>query len=232
METIVDAPSRLATVFTERALELAHVAFADGRPFTIALPGGSVARAFLPALAGAPLDWSRVHCFWGDERAVPADDPESNYALSNDLLLSRVPIPAGNVHRMIADVPDLAAAAASYERELATVLGDRLPIDLILIGVGPDGHVCSLFPGHASLGEQHRRVLAIEDSPKPPPRRLTLTLPALARTEIHIGAFGAEKAAVVREALHDPQSQLPVSLCARAATRAIFLLDDAVGVRR
>ena len=106
------------------------------------------------------------------------------------------------------------------------MLGDTPQFDIALLGVGPDGHVCSLFPGHTALAESSRRVLAITDSPKPPPRRLTLTLPALAGAEIHIAAFGAAKAAVIRDALRTPASALPVARAARLGRSAVFLLDD------
>jgi 6-phosphogluconolactonase len=226
-ETIVQPPSTLARTFVARVSELARIAHTSGRPLTIALPGGSVAREFLPALAESALEWPHIHCFWGDERAVAPDDPESNYALADELLLRRVPIPAANVHRMPADDADLDRAAVAYERQLRAVLPHSPTFDLILLGVGPDGHVCSLFPGHAALNEATRLVVPITDSPKPPPSRLTLTLPALAGAEIHIAAFGAEKAASIAQALHDQDSPLPVARAARGASRALFLLDAA-----
>jgi 6-phosphogluconolactonase len=102
----------------------------------------------------------------------------------------------------------------------------------VLLGVGPDGHVCSLFPGHPLLDEQHRFVAAILDSPKPPPRRLTLTLPALAAARLLVvAAFGEATAAVMREALEDPKSGLPVALALRGAKQALVLLDAAAAGR-
>lgn len=127
---------------------------------------------------------------------------------------------------MPADATNLEAAARAYEAELVRVLGNPPRFDIVLLGVGPDGHVCSLFPGHAALLEVSQRVLPIADSPKPPPRRLTLTLPALADADIYIAAFGAAKADVIREALATPASPLPVARAARAGRSAVFLLDD------
>jgi len=191
--------------------------------FAIALPGGSVASSCFPLLARAAIDWSSVHLFWGDERAVAPDHADSNFGLARRLLLDHVPIPAENVHRMPADREDLALAAAEHEAELRA-----MRLDIALLGVGPDGHVCSLFPGHALLDEDTRWVAAIEDSPKPPPRRLTLTLPALLDArEIVIVVTGAAKAGVVREALEDPRSGLPLAIVLRRATAATVILDPA-----
>src|SRR4029453_18672555 len=115
------------------------------------------------------------------------------------------------------DDPDLAAAAASYAAELRAVLGEPPRLDVALLGMGPDGHVCSLFPRHPLLRERTRWVAEITDSPKPPPRRLTLTMPVLPGARaIWGGAFGKPKAAIIREAIQDPTSQLPVALAARS----------------
>jgi 6-phosphogluconolactonase len=192
----------------------------------VALPGGSVAGIFFPDLARAQCDWSRVAFFWGDERAVPPDHPESNYGLARRLWLDPAGVPASSVHRMPADAPDLARAARAYEEEMTRVLGAPPRLDIALLGVGPDGHVCSLFPGHPLLLERERSVAPIEDSPKPPPRRLTLTLPALWSAEVLVvAALGEGKAAVLRDALEDPGSELPVALAMRGARGALVLLD-------
>ena len=191
---------------------------------SLALPGGSAAAAFCPALALARVRWRDVDLFWCDERAVPPDHPDSNYRVANELLLSRVELNPGRVHRMRAEVPDLEAAAAEYEKRIVRSSGAPPHVDVVLLGVGPDGHVCSLFPGHAALEERHRLVVPVFDSPKPPPRRLTLTLPALAGALIVVAAFDESKAGVIREALDDPASMLPVSRAARAGGEVLFLL--------
>ncbi len=226
IETIVAPPAELARVFAARVAIAVRRAQVDGRSVSLVLPGGSVAEAFFPLLSLAPVDWARVEVFWGDERAVPPDDPESNYRLADRRLLSRVAVDRARVHRMPADAADLDAAARSYEAELERALGVPPRFDIVLLGVGPDGHVCSLFPGHRALRERARRVLPITDSPKAPPRRLTLTLPALEGAEIYVAAFGAAKAEVMREALLTPESPLPVARAARAGRRAVFLSDD------
>ena len=221
-EVIVDDPLRLARVFVSRFVELVQEAVR----FSVALPGGSVAEAFCPALVDARVEWNRVDFFWCDERAVPPDHPDSNYRIGAELLLNRIAIDPRRVHRMKGEAPDLDAASTEYETELRNTLGDVPRLDVVLLGVGPDGHVCSLFPGHPVLEERVRRVAAIHDSPKAPPRRLTLTLPALADAYMVIAAFGASKAAVIQEALENPDSRLPVALAARRARHAVFLLDE------
>ncbi len=206
------------------------ICWIDQGPSSLALPGGSVATTFFPALVRADVDWSGKRFFWGDERAVPPDHPESNYGLARALLLDHIDIAPGQVHRMRADAADLEAAAQAYEATLVRQLGDHGVLDLALVGLGPDGHVCSLFPGHPLLEETRRRVAAIVDSPKQPPRRLTLTLPFLAASRlVAIAALGAAKAEVVREAIEDPLSPLPVARLARAAKRCSFLLDAGAG---
>jgi 6-phosphogluconolactonase len=199
------------------------------RGLSIAVSGGSVATTFFPRWAAeATMDWGSTDVFWADERAVPPTDPESNYALARSLWLDPAQAPAGRVHRMPADAPDLAAAARDYDAELRRVVGDRPVLDLVLLGMGPDGHVASLFPGHTLLGETRRNVAAVVDSPKPPPHRLTLTLPVLtAARVVVIGAFGASKAEMVRLAIEDAESRLPAALVARGAPRAVWLLDAA-----
>jgi 6-phosphogluconolactonase len=225
IETFVAAPAELGRMFAERLVGAASRAQADRRALSLVLPGGSVARAFLPALADARIDWSLVDLFWGDERAVAPDHPESNFRVADELLLRRASIDAARVHRMPADVVPLEAGAHAYDAELVHVLGEPPTFDVVLLGVGPDGHVCSLFPGHAALREASRRVVAIADSPKPPRERLTLTLPALGGADIYIAAFGASKADVMLEALANPASRLPVALAARAGKSALFMLD-------
>ncbi len=222
-EVVVDEVPALASIFVERVEEAARSALGERGRFSIVLPGGSVAQAFLPVLAEAKVEWTRTDVFWGDERAVDPRHPDSNYGMARELLFARV---APRVHRIAGEVRDIVAVAAAYEREMRDALGDPARLDIVLLGMGPDGHICSLFPGHPALHEGSRWVIAIEDSPKPPPARITLTLPALARAEtLVVAAFGASKADAVRQALRDPASALPVALAARRAPRAVFLLD-------
>lgn len=232
LERVVAPPDELARNFAERLVVCARNVQAEGRRLSLVLPGGSVAEMFFPMLAGSELEWNAVELFWGDERAVPPNDPESNYWLAETLLLSRVQIDRARVHRMPADAADLELAARSYEAEIGRALGGPARFDVVLLGVGPDGHVCSLFPGHPALAVTSRRVVPVMDSPKPPPARLTLTLAALEGADLFVAAFGGAKAPVVREAFVNPDSPLPVARAARMARHATFLLDQqAAGIQ-
>jgi 6-phosphogluconolactonase len=230
VEIAIHPTAALAVALAARVEAWARQAQAASGRFAVALPGGSVATTVFPDLAQLPLDWSSIEFFWGDERAVPPQDPESNYGVADRLLLAPARVPSKRIHRLPADSPDLAAAAREAERDLIDTLGTPPRLDLALLGMGPDGHVCSLFPGHPLLAEEHRWVAAIEDSPKPPPRRLTLTLPTLAAARlVVVASTGASKAAAVREAVRDPRSDLPVALVARRAPRVLFVLDEEAG---
>lgn len=232
-EFVVGTREELADSLAERFERSVPRRLSEAGRFALALPGGSVAEAFFPRLARAHVEWSRVDFFWGDERAVPPDDPASNYGVARRLWLEPAGVPPQRTHRMPADARELTGAAAGYAATLVRVLGTPPVLDVALVGVGPDGHVCSLFPGHALLEERQRHVAAVADSPKPPPRRLTLTLPALAAARLLVvAAFGETKAAVVREALGDPGSRLPVALAVRAAAEVLWLLDAAAARER
>ena len=196
--------------------------------FALALTGGSAATALLPRLVSARIDWRHTEVFWGDERAVPAADRESNFGLALRLLLEPARVPAANLHRLPADLPDLEQAAAAGERELLGCLGNPPRLDWLWLGVGEDGHVASLFPGHPLLAERHRFVAALTDSPKPPAGRLTLTLPAIAAARrVVVTALGESKAAAIAAALGAPDSRLPLALALAAARRSWLLLDPA-----
>ncbi len=206
-------------------------ATAERRPFTIAIPGGSVATRCFPRLAALALDWSNVEFFWVDERAVPPDHPDSNYRLARALWLDPAGVPAGRIHRMHGEAADLDRAAAEYADALTLNAGDPPRLDYVLLGVGPDGHVASLFPGHIALGKE-QPALAIADAPKPPRRRLSLSLSVLMNARrVAIVVFGSAKAGVIREALEDVTSTLPVAQVARGARRCLILLDPAAAGR-
>ena len=198
----------------------------------VALPGGSVAVHGFSALAALPLDWDQVHFFWVDERAVPPSDPESNYGVAHTEWLEPARVPMQSIHRMLADDPDLAAAAVAYDEELARVLGRPARLDFVLLGVGPDGHVASLFPEHSALMDDRRRVVPVVDAPKPPARRLTLTLPVLAAAErVVIMAMGESKAGAMQESIERADSSPPVALVLQRAKRSLVLLDEAAASR-
>jgi 6-phosphogluconolactonase len=190
----------------------------------IVLTGGGNGIALLRHLGshGQQIDWAKVHLFWGDERYVAEDDDERNDKQAGDALLNHIDIPARNVHAMPAldgeFGGDLAAAALSYEQLLAANAepGDPAPnFDVHLLGMGPEGHINSLFPDTPAVRETTRLVVGVEDSPKPPPQRITLTLPAIQRSrEVWILVSGAEKANAVAAAIGGAD---PVSVPAAGA---------------
>jgi 6-phosphogluconolactonase len=170
--------------------------------FTIALCGGSVATTFFPRLARVPIDWSRTDFFWVDERAVLPTDPESNYSAAVSLWLDPASVPDARRHRMRAEDPDLQRAAAIYEQELTSIAGTPPQLDLVLLGVGPDGHIASLFPGRPISQRPNHFVEVVDHAPKPPPQRLTLTLPVLAGARhVAVIALGESKAEAIRTAM-------------------------------
>lgn len=170
MQLIVAADPEEAAV--RAATALAAVARTGG---SISLAGSNTPRRAYELLAADPaVDWSQVHLWFGDERCVPPGDPGSNYRMAHETLISRVDIPEGNVHRIRGeDQPE--AAAAAYAAEM-----DGVALDLALLGLGPDGHTASLFPESPALDVRDRAAVAVTAS-KPPPRRITLTLPVFER---------------------------------------------------
>jgi 6-phosphogluconolactonase len=227
LEIVVDTGERLAVEFGKRFERHADDAIAARGRFSMAIAGGSVARTFLPALATATVDWPRVDVFWCDERAVPTSDPESNYGEADALLFARIAGRPPVLYPMPTNVSDLVRAAQAYETAMRQALGDPPVLDLMLIGAGPDGHVCSLFPGHPALAERIRSVVAVRGAPKPPPDRLTMTLPVVRDArQLYLGAFGSDKAAMVREMIEQDGSVLPAARALRSHARAVCLLDE------
>jgi 6-phosphogluconolactonase len=175
---------------------------AGGEAFRFAASGGTTPRFLYEALASSTfresIDWSRWHVFFGDERAVPPDDARSNYRLVHDTLISKVTIAAGRVHRMEADRPDVAEAAADYSRLLESEAGAPPRLDLVLLGLGTDGHTASLFPGTPALDVTDAWATRSR-APVEPAERITLTLPTLnAAARVAFLVTGATKAAALR----------------------------------
>jgi 6-phosphogluconolactonase len=225
LRSVFATPDALAAELVHLTIDAAARAVAARGRFTLALTGGSAAQALYPVLAQAALPWDRVHVFYGDERSVPPDHKDSNHRLAEETLLSKAPIPAGNVHRVRGE-DEPAAAAAAYERALLAATDGTGALDVVHVGMGPDGHVCSLFPGHPLLREEVRLVAPITDSPKLPPSRVTLTLQALSRARaLWFLVSGAAKAEAARDAILDPTSTLPAALAARRGADVRWLMD-------
>ncbi len=230
-----DAVARAAAdVFVSLAPQLQEVR----RSFRVALAGGTTPKAFYVQLASMEfrnrVAWDHVSFFFGDERAVPPDHPDSNYRIANDALFRPLGISGKNVYRMKAEMPDLESAALDYERTLQSVFeGERIPrFDLILLGLGSDGHTASLFPGSPALVECRRLVVPVLDAPKPPPRRLTFTIPVLnAARLVLFMATGADKAQALREVLTGTASpdRYPARYVRPGPERLVWLVDEAAG---
>jgi 6-phosphogluconolactonase len=195
----------------------------DGR--SCALSGGATAMIFLTSLRAAQVDWKKITLFWADERAVSPDDPESNYGLADRMLLSPLGARAPRAIRMPAE-QNLNQAALWYDDALATELNNG-PLDLAILGVGEDGHICSLFPGHRALLVEDLRAVAIEDAPKPPPRRLSLTLRYVLQTKkIWLLAIGPRKLPVLQAAVDKTSNATPLDLLMRQAKDITVFTDQ------
>jgi 6-phosphogluconolactonase len=229
-------PQELFGAAAEEVVHAANDAVAARGRFTIALSGGSTPKNLFNLLATnarTVLPWDRMFFFFGDERHVPPTDPDSNYRMADESLLSKVPVPAGNVFRIAAENPDAAAAAAAYEKTLQKFFAlqpGQFPVfDLILLGMGPDGHTASLFPNTAGLQEKSRLVIAnwVE---KFKTSRITLTLPVLnAARCVTFLVSGMDKAPALHAVVESeaPGEQYPSKLVRPTDGKLIWLVDRA-----
>ena len=224
----------------ERVAAICERAVAARGACAIALSGGETPKPLYARLAADPyrrrIPWDRLQVFWGDERCVPPDDPRSNFRLANEVLLSKVPVPRSQIHRMPADTPDHEAAAAAYAdtlRRLLPATADGWPrFDLVLLGLGDNAHTASLFPRTLALRERGRPVVAqfVEEAGM---WRMTLTVPVLTRAaEILFLVAGASKAEAVRAALDGPTGEdVPAAFIRPVDGRVAWLLDTAAAAR-
>ena len=206
--TVLSDPATVAEATADRFVTAARAAIEERGMFRVALSGGSTPKQVYPLLLEPArrdhVEWGAVEFFWGDERAVPPDHPESNFGVAYGLLISQLPnVRPDRIHRMPAEAPDLDAAALSYESELRLAFGargdDPPAFDLIWLGMGPDGHTASLFPGTPALDERQRWVVA-NFAPSQDAWRMTLTLPVLnAGRDVLFVVTGADKADALRE---------------------------------
>lgn len=230
----------LADAIAERFAVVVTDAVATRGTAHVVLTGGSMGTAFLEAVGRLerPVDWSHIEVWWGDERFLPEGDPERNVVQAREALLDRLPEPP-RMHVMAAtdgpDGTDLSAAAGRYARELEDAFGTGFeqrstePVfDVVMLGMGPDTHVASLFPGSSQTQVDDAVAVAVEDSPKPPPRRISLTFPVLNSTrEAWLMIAGADKAQAVRDAraTSDRTAHPASGIHGRSAT--IWWLDEA-----
>jgi len=241
---VLPDPASLARAGAKHFVALATTAIVARGRFTVALSGGETPRGMHAELARPPfldqVDWPRVHVFWSDERCVPPDRPGSSFRMARETLLDRVPLPAANIHRMRGEI-EPQRAAAQYEQELREFFagssertasgdaGEPPRFDLILLGMGEDGHTASLFPGTPALRELRRWVMAhyVE---KLDAWRITLTLPVInAAADVMFLVSGAKKAETLRRVLVDPAPAgaegLPARMVAPTAGRVVWLVD-------
>ncbi|QZA05941.1 6-phosphogluconolactonase [Mycolicibacter heraklionensis] len=234
--TYPDADALVAAAGDRLADAVESAIAARGRALVV-LTGGGNGIALLHRLGehAARIDWECVHLFFGDDRFVPAADADRNDRQAREALLGRIEIPAANVHAMPASDgaygDDLDAAARGYQEVLAANAEPGQPapdFDVHLLGMGPEGHVNSLFPDTDAVRETTRLVVGVPDSPKPPPRRITLTLPAIRRSrQVWLVVAGAAKAEAVAAAVGgaDPVSMPAAGAIGREQT--VWLLDEA-----
>jgi 6-phosphogluconolactonase len=225
-------PQDVTVAAAERVVAAAAAAIDASGRFAIVLSGGSTPRALYTLLAtsdyGARIDWSRVHVFWSDERCLPPDDSASNYRMARETLLDAVPLRPAQVHRIHGeDAP--AAAAAAYEREIDALFsdGDSSRFDLVLLGMGDDGHTASLFPGLTAVHETTRRVVA-EYVARLAMWRVTLTPPAInAAAAVLFLVTGSGKAPALRQVLEGPREpdRWPAQIVAPDAGHVTWLTD-------
>jgi 6-phosphogluconolactonase len=214
-------------------VRLARAAIQSNGRFTVALAGGSTPKGLYSLLAtNTAVAWDKVYFFFGDERHVPPDDPESNYRMAREAMLSKLPLPAGNVFRVPAEDPDAGHAAESYEQTLRqffqTPAGKFPRFDLILLGMGPDGHTASLFPGGKALQETSRRVVA-DWVEKFKTHRITFTLPVLNNAAVVMFLVsGEDKAQALKEVLEgsQPAEMFPSKLVRPTNGKLIWLIDQ------
>jgi 6-phosphogluconolactonase len=229
-------PQDLFQAAAEEIVRSANAAVAERGRFTIALSGGSTPKALYTLLASnakPTLPWTQTYFFWSDERHVPPKDPESNYRMADEAMLSKIPVPASNVFRVPAENPDADAAAAAYDeilRKFFAVEPGKFPrFDLVLLGLGPDGHTASLFPETAALQEKSRLVVAnwVE---KMKTYRITFTLPLINAAEcVAFLVSGGDKSAVLHEVLegNTPGEKFPSKLVHPANGKLIWFIDRA-----
>ena len=217
---------------------------ADGGLARIVLTGGGIGTAVLEATTRDPdrdtVDWAHVEFWWGDERYLPSGDPDRNDTGARSALLDHIGVDPQHVHAM--QGPDLSTSPEASAEHYANLLRAHAltedhdevpPFDVVLLGIGPDTHIASLFPEHPALHVTDRSTAAVHDSPKPPPTRVTLTLPAInAASEVWVLASGSEKSEAVRLALDPAADVLQVPAAGVAGRdRTLFLIDEAAAAR-
>jgi 6-phosphogluconolactonase len=235
---IVDDIDELSHTIAAEILRLATERSQSAKPFTIALSGGSTPKNLHALMAGDPeikdrLPWQTIHLFWGDERHVPPEDPQSNYRMARETLIDRTPLPPENIHRMKGELPEAVRAAEEYEQELKKYFnhksGELPQFDCVLLGMGPDGHTASLFPGTGALHVKNRLVVANWVA-KFQSFRITLTAPVVNNANLIIFMVsGEQKADALKEVLEGKYRPelYPAQLIHPTHGRLLWVVDQA-----
>lgn len=234
---VFHGPEELAESVARRLVEALLRLQASGRVPSVVLTGGSIADEIHRAVLDVPehhdVDWSRVEIWFGDERFVPAEDDDRNALHARETLLSALPLDPGRVHEMPASdsgFVDVESAAAAYAADVVGVLGEDPRFDVLMLGVGPDGHCASLFPGHAAVSATGVAV-GVNNSPKPPPTRISLTMEALrGADEVWFVASGTGKAEAVGKAFAGGDPAVLPAAGPRGRRRTVWLLDAGAAI--
>ena len=206
---------KASQTLAERLVETAKDVLTTKDTFSMALSGGKTPRylySFLARECSSEISWERVHLFWSDERCVSQESKDSNFSMAYKALISNVPLPSQNIHRIPVEISPPEKVAETYEREIREFFKpeeeESFLFDTMILGVGEDGHTASLFPGSSALNEKSRWVLAVNAPPSfSPQKRITLTLPLINRSRsIFFLASGAKKREVVGEILKNPET--------------------------
>lgn len=222
----------LARAAAEYFVARCREAIEEHGAFTVALSGGSTPKLLFELLADLhqlfreQIAWSSIHFFWSDERHVPPDHPDSNYRMANEAMLSHVPVTAKNIHRVPSENPSATEAASEYEQTLITITQQSLPrLDLIMLGLGSDGHTASIFPGSEVLHET-KRLVAAPFVEKFQTYRITMTLPLLNNgASVVFLVTGSEKASIVKEVLEGPE-KYPAQAIKPTNGELLWMLDE------
>lgn len=231
MIEIYDSPDELSCAAAEKITAALEVALRGRRTASFVLTGGTTPKPVYEKLSASPfrerLDWKRIHLFWGDERCVPPESPESNFGMTWKALISRLSVPQENIHRILGELEDPGEAAQRYETEIRRVFADMsLPaFDLILLGIGEDGHTASLFPG--TSWDEARWVVA-NYVPKLEANRVTMTqLPLNAARKVIFLTSGAAKAKALAGVLEDPVADYPAKRIQPTTGDLTWMVDKA-----
>lgn len=231
---VVDSPSLLAARAADEFVTACDASVGELGRFAVALSGGRTPRAMLEALAKRDVDWSHVHFFWGDERCVGPDDPNSNYGMARNALLGAAAVPSSNIHRMKGEL-DPQAGARDYQEQLSSFFPSSPVLDLLYLGLGADGHTASLFPGTAALRVTDKTCVANRvDGPVASPWRLTFTFPTInAARRVVFLVEGSEKADMLKRVVEGPRDveRYPAQGVAPSSGDLTWLVDAAAAAR-